>query len=177
TKSLGFTIDKDKMVVLFKKENRPFMDKLSFQVINTRTLEGEIVVDTEYMSDKAEVADNGFYFRTFEERNGMDMGKIKIAEIVHTFQDRIFPMWMRYSLKGFEVAAQLSFQKFEWKGYFKDEKDFYLTTGWDETNKKFNNTILYVAVNHHAKKECILLSPTKIKITGAEPGWRCNQSL
>lgn len=174
SKSYGYALDNDKVAVLFLKENRPFKDKLSFQVINNKTLKGEEVVDTEYTADITKVSLNGFLFRTHEPRNALVMGKIKINGVEHTFQDRDFSYWVKYSLSGFEVSGPESFQNFEWKHYFKDEKDFYEISGWDEQVKKFKNAILYVAVNHKLKKKCILLSATKIKVSGDEAGWRCN---
>ena len=174
SKSYGYALENDKIAVLFLKENRPFKDKLSFQVINTNTLNGEEFVDTEYMSDKTQIAPNGFLFRTHGPRNALEMGTIKIKDVVHTFQDRDFPFWVKYSLAGFEISGPESFQDFQWKSYFKDEKDFFEISGWNETEKKFKNAILYVAVNHNLKKECILLSATKIKVSGDEAGWRCN---
>lgn len=174
SKSLGYALDKEKVVILFLKENRPFMDKLSFQIINTKTFEGEDVIDTEFMSDKTEAASDGFLFRTYDHRHVLEMGKTKIKDVDHTFQDRDFPIWMKYSLKGFEVSGPVSYEKFQWKNYFKDQNDFYVTSGWDEKEKKFKNAILYVAVNHKLKKECILLSAAKVKISGEEAGWRCN---
>ena len=176
TKSFGYRIDTNKIAILFLKENRPFMDKLSFQIVNTKTFEVENVIDTEYMTDKTELSTEGFTFRTFVERQALEMGVIKIKDIDHNFQDLDFPIWMKYSLNGFEVSPQDSFQNFQWKSYFKDEKDFYECSGWNAKEKKFKNSILYFAVNHELKKECILLSPDKIPVIGSESGWRCNQS-
>ena len=174
SKSLGYSVGKDKIAVLFLKENRPNMDKLSFQIINTTTFEPENIIDTEYMSDLTEIAYGGFVFRTHDQRNGLEMGKTKIKDLEYLFQDRDFPYWVKYSEKGFNISALSSFQNFPWKGYFKDVKDFFAYSGWDRKEKKFKNSTLYVAVNHALKKECILLSPGKIKITEAETGWRCN---
>ena len=150
------------------------MDKLSFQIMNTTTFEPENIIDTEYMSDLTEIAYGGFVFRTHDQRNGLEMGKTKIKDLEYLFQDRDFPYWVKYSEKGFNISALSSFQNFPWKGYFKDVKDFFAYSGWDRKEKKFKNSTLYVAVNHALKKECILLSPGKIKITEAETGWRCN---
>lgn len=177
TKSYGYALAKDKVAVLFLKENRPFMDKLAIQVVNPETLKGEEVIETDFRSDKTEKIEGGFLFRTYEERNGLEMGKVKLQDVEYTFQDRDFSYWMKYTLKGFEISGPVSYQYFQWKNYFKDEKDFFTASGWNDTEKKFSNSVLYVAVNHKIKKECILLSPTKLKISGSELGWRCNQSL
>jgi hypothetical protein len=174
SKSVGYTIGKDKVAVLFLKENRPFMDKLTFQIIDIKTLLPEAVVESDYGSDLTEIAPDGFYFRTQEERTLGAMGKLTIQDVPYTYQDRNFSYWVKYSAKGFEISAPLSFQNFQWKSHFKDENDFFEASGWDKTEMKFKNTFLSIAVNHSLKKECILLSAQIIKPDGSEPGWRCN---
>ena len=67
-----------------------------------------------------------------------------------------------------------SFQQFQWKDYFQSEAEFLEFSGWNEKEKMFKNSVLYVAVNYKLKKECILLVPEKIKISGLEAGWRCH---
>jgi hypothetical protein len=174
SKSYGHAIGEDKIAVLFLKENSPFMDKLSFQLINTKTLEPENIIETEYVSDKTDFSPGGFVFRTYENRNGLVMGNIKIDEIAYTFHNRDFPYWIKYSTNGFEISPTTSFENFEWKKHFKNEKDFFDATGWDDKEKKFKKQVLNLAVNHELKKECILLSSEKINLTGSEEGWRCN---
>ena len=150
------------------------MDKLAFQILNAKTFVAEDVVDTEYMTDMTEGTENGFLFRTYERREGLEMGKTHINNIEYIFQTRGFPIWMKYSSAGFEISGSASYQKFQWKDYFKSEKDFFDNSVWDGKEKKFKNSVLYIAVNHSLKKECILLTATKIQITGTESGWRCN---
>ncbi len=174
SKSLGYLIGKDKFALLFLRENRPDKDTLAFQIINTKTFEPESIVETDYAADDTEKTADGFIFKTHEKREGLEMGKTKIKDADYVFQDRNFPIWMKYSLNGFEISGSVSFQKNHWKDYFKNENDFFETSGWDKKEKKFKNSVLYVAVNHKLKKECILLTPAKVKITGEEPGWRCN---
>lgn len=174
SKSFGYKIDKDKVAILFLKENSPDMDKLTFQILNTKTLAPEAVIDTDYMTDMTEATTNGFLFRTYEHRDGLEMGKAHINNVEYLFTTRDFPIWMKYSAKGFETSGQANYERFHWKDYFKSEKDFYELSNWDQKEKKFKHPILYVAVNHELKKECILLTPAKIKITGTESGWRCN---
>jgi hypothetical protein len=174
SKSFGYSLGSDKVAILFLKENSPDMDKLAFQILNTKTLAPEDVIDTEYMTDMTEAADNGFLFRTYEQRDGLEMGKTHIHNVEYIFQTRNFPIWMKYSSNGFEISGSASYQKFQWKNYFKSEKDFFENSVWDNKEKKFKNSILYFAVNHALKKECILLAANKIQITGTESGWRCN---
>lgn len=172
SKSFGYQLDKDKLAVLFLKENRPFMDKLSLQIFDMNTTEPVAVVETEYTSDKTQVVSGGFIFRTYAERQGLEMGSVKIQGTEYFFQDRDFPYWMKYTNAGFETAVAESFTNSPWKKYFKDEQDYIATTGWDSAEKKFKNSVLYIAVNHKEKKECLLLMPSKTKISGSET-WRC----
>jgi hypothetical protein len=174
SKSVGYPIGKDKVAILFLKENRPFMDKLVIQLIDAKTMAAEAVVESDYGSDLTEIAPEGFYFRTQDERTLGAMGKMKIQDVPYTHQERNFSYWVKYSAKGFEISGPVSFQNFQWKSYFKDENDFYQASGWDKTEMKFKNTFVNVAVNHGLKKECILMTAEKIKPDGSEPGWRCN---
>lgn len=173
SKSRGYLIDKDRLAVLFLKENRPFRDKLSFQVFDIKNARPMNVIDTDFTVDSAELFPDGFLFRTYAERVEQDMGHITINNSKFFFQDRDFSIWMKYTgAKGFEISPAESFQKFSWIKHFKDEKDFLAASGWDPVEKKFKNSVLYVAVNHKENKECVLLSPIKIKMTGNE-NWRC----
>lgn len=173
SKSRGYLIDKDRMAVLFLKENRPFMDKLSFQIFDIKTFQPINVIDTEYSVDSAELIPGGFLFRTYAERTDHDMGNVEINSSQFFFQDRDFSIWMKYTAAtGFEINPAVSFQKFPWNKHFKNEKEFLAASGWNAKEKKFMNTILYVAINHKEKKECILLSSSKIKVSGTE-GWHC----
>ena len=174
SKSQGFAVGPDKLAVLFLKENRPFKDKLALQLFNTKSQEPENAVDTEFMVDKTLITTDGFLFRTHADRLGLESGKTKIQDIDYTFQDRDFSFWMKYSTSGFAVMPSESFQQFQWKDYFQSEAEFLEFSGWNEKEKMFKNSVLYVAVNYKLKKECILLVPEKIKISGLEAGWRCH---
>lgn len=172
SKTLGYQLEKDKVAILFLKENRPFMDKLSLQIFDASTLAAGDVIDSEFSADKTEATTGGFIFRTYAERQNLQMGSIKIQDIEYFFQDRDFSYWMKYGPAGFEISTTESFKHSPWKKFFKDEQDFLTATGWDSSNKKFNNSVLFVAINHQHKKECIVLVPPKTKITGPEQ-WRC----
>jgi hypothetical protein len=174
SKSQGFAIGPDKVAVLFLKENRPFKDKLALQLFQTKTGGPINAVDTEYMVDKALSTTDGFLFRTHVDRLGLESGKTKIQDINYTYQDRDFSYWMKYSTTGFAVMPSESFQQFQWKDSFQSEAKFLEFSGWNEKEKMFKNSVLYVAVNYKLKKECILLVPEKIKISGLEAGWRCH---
>lgn len=173
SKSFGFMLGKNKLAVLFLEENRPFMDKLTLQFFDTQTKRPLEVVETNYISDDAEGIKYGFVFKTYIEKADTGNGKIKIQGIDHAFNDMDFPYWVKYSDLKVEASGEVSFEKFPWKGHFKDIQDFYLTSGWDPKNKKFKNTFLYYAFAHSTKKECILLRDQKTNLTGEEKDWRC----
>lgn len=160
------------MAILFLRENRPYIDKLAIQIFNTKTVLPEKFLETDYAADQTAPIPEGFVFRSYVERMGMEMGTTKIKDIEYFFQDRHFPFWMKYTNQGFEVSPTESFKNFEWARHYESEKDFLEAAGWSETEKKFLHTILYVAVNHKEKKECVLLLPKKSKFTGSE-NWRC----
>ncbi len=174
TKTLGFKVGPNHVAIVLLRENNPEKDKLTLQLFNTSTFSPEDALETNYQIETIKSFEDGLIFNSFPERRGLDMGKITIQDVPTTYQDRGFPQWIKYNFKnGFTVVPEMTFEKFELKHHFQDLKEFKLVTGWDEKDKKFKKTILYVAVNHGVKKECILFSEEKIKVTGAEADWRC----
>jgi len=59
------------------------------------------------------------------------------------------------------------------KDFFKSQKEFESAIGWIEKEKKIQHQFLYLAVNHQAKKQCVLFSETHQQLTGVESGWIC----
>ena len=173
SKSLAFMVDKDIVAILFLKENRPDRDKLTIQLFNTKNFAPDKVIETDFMTDEAEAFREGFIFNNFSLRDGLEMGKIQIQEKDLIFQDRDFPTWVRYDKTGFETLAEVTFDKFEFKSFFKDQKDFFISAGWDDKMKKFNKSVLYVAINKDHSLKCILLTETKSKLSGNEADWHC----
>lgn len=173
SKSLAFPVG-EKIAVLLLKENRPFEDKLSIQLFDQKSGEPDAFVETDYLTDKAELAPDGFVFRNYVEKSlNPEFGKVTIAGNSFVYQDRGFSFWMKYSVKGFEAVPSVSYQKFNWMKLYKDEKDFLEASGWDDSTQTFKNKLVYLAVNHKLKKECVLLIDKKIKPDGSE-NWRCN---
>lgn len=175
SKTLGFKIDEDQLAVLFKKENSPYLEKLTIQFFNLKTLEPGQVLSTDFLADTVHSTKDGFVFRTTAERTELDIGSITIKDEPYIFQDQDFPVWMKYTSKGFEIMPDLNFDHFPYKNYFKDKEDFLKTTGWNLNLKRFETPHLYVAINHKAKKRCLLFRTMKQKVESTEP-WRC-QSL
>lgn len=173
SKSHGYLIGKDKIAVLFLMENRPFKDKLSFQLINRAGNQAIDSIHTNYIVDDATIYSDGFIFKNHSEKLDLDMGTFKKDGLDYTYQDREFISWVSYTSKGFQVHPLISYQKSHWKTYYQNEKDYMENVGWDETTKQFKNQHIYFAVNHKQKKECVLHAPTKVKPTGTELGWRC----
>jgi hypothetical protein len=172
SKSFAYELDKSTYAVLLLKENHPYKDKLVIQLIDTATLLPKDFIETDYPTDKAKAYKNGFSFRKLSETNNQDFGKVNIAGENFIFQERVFPLWISYSKAGFKVTEDLTFEEFPWKVHFKDQKDFLEATKWNESDKAFENKILYLAVNHKLKKECLLISNAKQKLVGNE-AWRC----
>lgn len=174
SKTYGFKIGKDKTAILFLQENRPFKDKLIIQLLNSSGTVAQDTIHTQYISDQAEAYPDGFIFRIHSERLDIEMGKIKMKDIDYTYQDREFISWMSYTSEGFKHLPTQTYFKFSWKHLFKDEQDFLTSSGWTESSGTFANQKLFMAVNLKLKKECVLMLPEKMNITGTEPGWRCN---
>ena len=174
SKSHGHRIDDHSAAILFLKENRPFKDMLFIQKFDLATMTPKESVATNFPVDRVEKSKDGFSFRTFTENYNLELGKVTIDGETFIYHEKEFPLWMNYSIRGFETMSELTFEKFPWKEYFKDIKDFYLGTGWDASNKTFSKQIIYEAVNHPLKKRCILLVENELKLEGKED-WKCQR--
>lgn len=172
SKSHGYQIDPTTMAILLLKENKPFTDKLVIQNFDMATLTPKNVIETNYPVEKAFKIKDGFVFKTVPEMFRPEMGKIKINGEDYIYQERAFPLWINYTAAGFEISLDATFSKLPWKKSFKDLEDFTVTTGWNESEKKFTKTITYEAVNHKIKKKCLLIIEAKQKLVGSE-FWRC----
>lgn len=173
SKALGFMVGKHKLAVLFLEENRPFLDKLTLQYFDTQSKKPLEIVETNLVSDEAQGNKDGFFFKTYSEKADTGYGRMKMEGLDYNFHDMDFPYWMNYTDHEVEASGEMSFENFPWKSFFKDIQDFYTTTGWDPKSRKFKNTFLYHAMNHKAKKDCILLRDQKTNLTGEEKDWRC----
>lgn len=172
SKSHGYLLDSKTLAILLQKENRPFNDKLVIQFFDITTMTPGEALETNYPTDRAAKTADGFAFRVMAESLNLDMGRVNIEGKQFIFQEKVFPIWMSYSKKGFEVQDDMTFDKFPWKEFFKDQEDFNSLTAWNNTDKKYGKKIVYVAVNHELHKKCILLIEAKQKLAGTE-SWKC----
>lgn len=172
SKSHGYMVGKDKLAILLQKENRPFNDKLVIQFFDVATMIPMESLETNYPTDRAAKTEDGFAFRVIAENHNPEIGRVSIEGEKFIYQEKYFPEWISYSKNGFEVASKLTFEKFPWKSAFRDQEDFLNVAGWNADEKKFSRKIVYRAVNHKLKKECLLFIEAKQKIAGSE-SWRC----
>jgi hypothetical protein len=172
SKSHGYILDDKTIAVLLLKENKPFLDKLVIQLVDSTTLKPKSFLVTDYAVDKAIIRKNGFAIRSMPENLNREIGKVKIEGQPYVFNEKEFPKWHTYSIKGFENAPEMTFDKFPWRKYFKDIQDFNQTTGWDQASGKFTKDIVFFAVNFNVRKRCILFIDKKRPLTESEQ-WRC----
>jgi hypothetical protein len=172
SKTLGFEINPTTAAVLLLKENRPFLDKLAIQLFDSKSLAPKVFITTDYPVEKVIKSANGFVFKTSPENYNPEIGKVTIDGHSFIFQEKSFPHWINYSDKGFEVSETTTYKKFPWKKAFKDEAEFMSSAGWASGEKTFSHTVLYFAINHQQKKQCLLLLAKKQKLQGSEL-WRC----
>lgn len=172
SKSHGYKLNDSTFALLLKRENRPFSGLLTIQLFDTTTLAPKELIETQYAVEKALPTADGFVFKTIPENHNREFGKVVIEGQDFIYREDEFPLWINYSLKGFELSSEVTFTKFPWKKSFRDQEDFQQLSGWNPTDKKFTKTIVYVAINHKLKKKCLLLIESKQKLAGNE-SWRC----
>ena len=172
TKAVG-TVIGSKFAIFFQKLNSPHKHRLVIQYVDLKNQEPLDTIYTSYFSDKAKVIKEGIVFRTHPPaRQEIEMGKVSINGKRFLFQDHIFAVWVKIDKTGFAVAPSETFSNFAYKSFFKSQEDFLSVSGWQESEKSFAKTKLYVAINHEAKSKCILLTDSKKVLTGEE-GWIC----
>ena len=176
TRGQGFHLSNGTFAVLFLKENGPYKEKLVIQLFDAKSLLPKEYLDTEFLTDEAKKQKDGFAFLNHPERTDLDMGRVQIEGETFTYQDRIFSTWMSYSSKGFELLPSETYKALDVQNFYKTEAEFFTATGWDPQLKKFSNTTIYFAVNHALKKECILFTNARRKLTENEI-WRCHQRM
>lgn len=172
SKSHGYHLGQNKIAILFLKENNPFKHKLVIQLFDMKALSPLELIETSFSTDRVEGISGGFVFRTSPDKVERDMGKVKIAAGDFLYHESDFPQWMMFTQKGLENLNELTFKKFQWKKFFKDQNDFNLVTGWDARSKSFSRDILYVAVNHTLRKRCLLFLKEKESVKD-QVAWRC----
>lgn len=173
SKFSSFDLDGETFALLLQKANRPHKDKLVIQLFDSKNIKPIKVISTDYLSDKALFAPGGFYFRTNGERLDIDMGTYTKSDKKFTYQDRDFQEWMLYDKEGFRISEKVTYQQSPFKDFFNDEPDFLKATGWSAEEKKFQNKIFYLSVNHQIKEKCIIVVSARQKFNGTEAGWRC----
>lgn len=172
TKTVG-TLVGEKFVIFFQKLNSPHKNQLIIQYVDPKTQTPLETVHTPYLSDKASVVKDGVVFRTHPQfRQEIEMGRVTIRGKKFLYQDHVFPIWVKLDQNGFTNDVAETFSDFSYKSFFKSEEDFLLSAGWQEGEKKFTNTKLYVAINHETKSKCIFLTDSKKQLSGEE-GWIC----
>jgi hypothetical protein len=176
SKSLGVNLDKETSAILFLKANHPFKDKLVIQLYDSQLATPKDAIETDYLTDKIILSENGFQFRSLTERIDRQIGKVNIGGNDYIFQDQDMAPWMSYNIKGFEILPLETFNNSPWKSFFTNESDFYMFSGWNPEEKKFTNPFVYTAINHSLKRQCILFSSgPQQKLSGNE-FWRCKDN-
>lgn len=172
TKAVGTQLD-GKFVILFQRHNSPHKHRLVIQYLDTKTLKPLETLHTPLLADKAMVSNGTIIIRTHPpERQDIQMGKIVIQGKKYLYQDHRFPVWMVLDKSGISADPTLTFNDFTYKSFFKSVEEFKTLTGWNEANKTFTNTTLYVAINHETKSKCILLVSAKRNLSNEE-SWIC----
>lgn len=172
SKSHGHPLNSSTFLVLLLKENKPYKDLLAIHQFDQKTLQPKEFIETNYPTDMAIRIKDGFAFRTKNGADQTEVGQVRLGGEDYVFQENALPLWINYTNKGFEIDPELTFSNLPWKDFMTDENEFKSLFGWNPSEKKFSHEMIYFAVNHKLKKNCILITNKKQKINGSE-NWRC----
>lgn len=175
-KSPVYKLNEHLLAIPILRENSPGPTQLSIQLFDLKKMKPAKVIETYYATNTLENHKNGFSFNHIYEKHEIRQGKVTINQVEYSYHDQDFLYWMNYTKNGFAISAIKSYEKFEWKHFFKDIKDFKKAADWDKNQKYFKNSFLYHAINHKDKKECIHFAFERRPIKGTEQ-WYCGQLI
>jgi|GEM_PF-2481441 len=176
SKQLAYRLNSRIFALLFLKDNNPSHNKLVIQLFDIKTMKPKDPIDTTYMTNTTISVPGGFAFKSLTDRDDHENSYIKINNVKYNYCSQDFSPWIYFTINGFKTSGTLSYQNFKWKHLFKDKRDFHKFTGWDDRTKIFNTPFLYHATNHETRKECVLFTTSRRKLTDKE-NWKCAQLM
>lgn len=180
--TLAFPMGKDLLAIFYSKDNRPFQEIYKVVTWNSKS---DKIVDTQILGPVSEIFEinDGFAFSTLIPRSDADEREVNSESgkvLVATDKDlNALKVAKIYDKKLFiEFDPHLSYEKSQWKKFFKDKAEYLNASGWDSVLKTFKNIVVYEASELKFKERA--LKETCIALTFRrgerfENKWRCIQ--
>lgn len=183
TGTAAYILNETTVAILIGHSDIPFPDRLMMIVYDTkadRILKTEKDLGT---FSKIDVHPEGFIFSRMIPRSNASTKKMKSPlterEMLAVDKDlgayQLVRMQKQKLTREFDPA--ISWDKTDWRKFFKDDKDFLEATGWDKKKRTFKNIVVYEA-SHYSRKEsdteeiCIQLVEKRDSKLDAKK-WRC----
>ena len=171
TKSLAISIDKNVLALFFLRDNRPLGDTLSIVLYNVKNQETKLI-ETSHRPLHGFEAGNIIKFQLKPELRTPLFGKLILKGKKYIYQEKYIKPWMTFNGQVFEVDTQLSFERAEIKGRFRNQTEFERQFGWNHNLRAYQLDKYLYAVNHELKEECLAF-PFEAKKDLTQHKWEC----
>ena len=145
----GFELNNNVMAILYSKDNRPFQELYQVAVWNTKT---DKIIDKRDLGAVTEYfkTENGFAFSTMIPRSDADEFKMTSSsgrEMTAIDKDlgALQTATLDKNKLKIEYDPKLSYERSNWKKFFKNQEEYLNTAGWDSKKKNFKNIVVYKA--------------------------------
>ncbi len=183
--TLALPIGKTTLAIFYSSDNRPFQENYRVVLWNAKT---DKITDQRDLGAVSAIlpTTEGFSYSNLIPRSDVDQIDMKSTSgkaMIATDKDLNALKSAKIVNKKLyvEFDPHLSFEKSQWKKFFKDKLDYLNATGWDGKQKRFANVVVYEASHFNGKdnknqETCIDLT-NKRGGSLVEPKWRCIQEL
>lgn len=185
TGTAAYILNDSTVALLFGRSNPPYPDKLMMVVYDAkadRVLKIEKDLGT---FSRVDAHQEGFFFSTMIPRPHPIAKNMKspLTEREMTALDEDFGAFQVVKMQKKKLVREfdplISWDKSDWRRFFKDEKDFLEGSGWDKTKKTFKYPVVYKA-EYKAQKTgetsetCIQLAEKRDSKLDPKK-WRCTK--
>lgn len=180
-KTLAFDLGHKVWAILYTKDHRPFQEL--YQVIVFDLAHEKVLLQSNLGAVQAiEKYKNGFLYSVMIPRSDVSEKEMQLPsgrKVSARDMDlkAIHIMQFSKNQANHSIDPDVSYERSEWKKYFKDKADYLMAADWDAKKNKFKKEIVYEAKYFNRdesdiKESCIVLVENRnTKVTETE--WRC----
>lgn len=180
-KTLAFDLSNKVWAILYTKDHRPFQEL--YQMVVFDLAHEKVLLKNNLGAVQAiEKYKDGFLYSVMIPRSDVSEKEMQLpsGRKVHARDmdlKAIHIMQFSKNQAKLSVDPDVSYDRSEWKKYFKDKADYLKAADWDAGKNKFKKEIVYEAKYYNRdesdiKESCIVLVANRnTKVTESE--WRC----